>query len=144
MTVSGTLDLGDDDTLIFAANPYLLRPNIGLAEEYGSLPLVEGTITGSFDTLDGVVQDIIGWSEYTGAFTDAASLPVNTYYLEQTGSEITFHYKVEGTVPEPGTVGLLGLGILLIRRIRSLQKGRSFVSAQGFGGEAAAPRGFYD
>ena len=45
---------------------------------------------------------------------------MNTWFLEQnTGTgEINFHYKVEGTVPEPGTLGMLALGVLFIRSVR--------------------------
>jgi len=129
MTIDGTLDLsGASDVLNFAANPYLLRPNIGLAQDFGSLPLVVapdgGTlaITGSYETLtDGVLNDLIGWSEYTGAFTAAADLPVNTYYFEQSADSIFFHYKVEGSVPEPGTMGLLVLGLCVVQYVRRIK-----------------------
>ena len=123
--VSGDLDLSSGtDTLNFAANPYLLRPNIGQAEDFGSLTLVDvaGTLTGTFDSITGVTTDLIGWNEFTGAFTGAEFLPVNSYYFEETANGVIFHYKVEGSVPEPGTVGLLALGLLVLRRVRRLKE----------------------
>ena len=103
-------------------NVYLLRPFGFSTEDYGSLPLVTttggSTITGSFDNFLGLGDDGRGFTQYTGAFTSAALLPVNSWYLEQTGSAITFHYKVQGTVPEPGTLGLAALGTYMLRLAR--------------------------
>ena len=120
LSVSGDLSLaGGNDTLSMQVNPYLLRPNIGTAIEYGSLPLVvvNGELTGAFDNGPTFLQDNIGWEQYTGSFTDAAVLPTNTYFLEyDTADDIVYlHYKVEGTVPEPGTAGLLMFGLLFVR-----------------------------
>ena len=67
---------------------------------------------------------MIGWSEYTGAWTvgvssAAATLSTNEYYLEyDSAGAITLHYKVEGTVPEPGTLGLLLAGVVFVRTLR--------------------------
>ena len=126
VTVSGTLDLSaSGDTLNAIGSPYSLRPNIGTAVDYGSIPLITAdTLIGTFDSFTGITQDNIGWSEYTGAFalgTDTgADLPVNTWFLEQntTTGEIIFHYKVEGSVPEPGTVGFLAVGLVFLRTLR--------------------------
>ena len=111
------LELNDDTA-------YLLRPFGFFTEDYGSLPLVSttggGTITGTFDTFLGITDDGRGWSQYTGAFTSASALPTNTWYLEQTASAITFHYKVAGTVPEPGTCALLAMGALGLRVFRKI------------------------
>ena len=101
---------------------YLLRPFGFSTEDYGSLPLVTtgagASIVGTFDTFIGLNTDSRGWSQFTGIFTTASALDANTWYLEQTGSAITFHYKVAGTVPEPGTLGLASLGIYLLRLAR--------------------------
>ena len=118
LAISGSLTLnGGSDQLAMAINPYLLRPNRGLAIETGSIPLVTtGTgITGVFDIGPTFLQDTIGWSEYTGAFSGIGDLTKNTYYLEYTSDEIILHYNVEGTVPEPGTVALLFLGLGMFR-----------------------------
>jgi hypothetical protein len=101
---------------------YLLRPFGFFTEDYGSLPLVAttggGTITGTFDTFLGLSNDGRGFSQFTGVFSSASALPTNTWYLEQTASAITFHYKVAGTVPEPGTFGLAAIGAYLLRTVR--------------------------
>jgi hypothetical protein len=101
---------------------YLLRPFGFFTEDYGSLPLVAttggGTITGTFDTFLGLANDGRGFSQFTGVFSSASALPTNTWYLEQTASAITFHYKVAGTVPEPGTFGLAAIGAYLLRTVR--------------------------
>ena len=101
---------------------YLLRPFGFATEDYGSLPLVTttagGTISGTFDTFLGLGDDGRPFTQHTGVFTSAAALPSNTWYLEQIGSAITFHYKVQGTVPEPNTLGLTALGAYLLRVAR--------------------------
>ena len=127
LSISGDLALaGGNDSLNMQLNPYLLRPNVGTALDYGSLPLVTagGELTGTFDNGPTFLQDNIGWSEYTGAFSDAASLPKNTYFLEyNTADDVIFlHYKVEGTVPEPGTMGFLLIGGFFIRTIRKFRE----------------------
>ena len=123
-TVTGTLSLtGTDDTLDATINPYLLRPNIGTATESGSLPLVSATtLTGVFETEPTFLQDNIGWNEFTGAFTTADALPTNSYFLEYTADSLILHYKVEGTVPEPGTLGLLVAGVVFLRAARRKQR----------------------
>ena len=60
MTVAGDLALTGSDTLEFGVNPYLLRPNIGLAEEYGSLPLVDVTGNLSGNTITNGTVSISG------------------------------------------------------------------------------------
>ena len=126
LAVSGALDLSvAGDELAMQINPYLLRPNIGTAVESGEIPLVTAaSITDEFDIGPTFLQDNIGWSEYTGAWTvgvsDAATtLGINEYFLEyDSAGSITLFYKVEGTVPEPGTLGLLLLGVIGIRTAR--------------------------
>ena len=127
LAVTGDLNLAAaGDTLDLSINPYLLRPNIGTAIESGEIPLVTvtGTLTDEFDTGPTFLQDNIGWSEYTGAWTvgisnAATTLSKNEYFLEyDINGGITLHYKVEGTVPEPGTLGMLLAGVILIRGMR--------------------------
>ena len=92
------------------------------ATNFPLLPLVTtgagASITGTFDTFLGLTSDSRGWSQFTGVFSTASALPSNTWYLEQTASAITFHYKIAGSVPEPGTLGLASLGIYLLRLAR--------------------------
>jgi len=63
------------------------------------------------------------------AFTTAAALPLNTWHIQyvgsgyseagiQAGGAILFHYKVSGSVPEPGSAGLMVAGALLLRALR--------------------------
>lgn len=138
LQVNGNLDLTDaGDQLRVEINPYLLRPfspNLGSsATDSGSLPLVAvtGNLTGAFDTFGTVANDGLGFSQHLGAFTNAASLPVNTWYLEYaqnvvdpagfapgTYDLVLFHYRVAGYVPEPGGFGLLALGALSLRHWR--------------------------
>jgi hypothetical protein len=135
-TVFDHLTVGNGRTLNLASNAdilefnddtaYLLRPFGFFTEDYASLPLVTttggGTITGTFDTFLGLSDDGRGWSQYTGVFTSASALPVNTWYLQQTSSAITFHYKITGFVPEPGTFGLMAIGAFGLRLMRRSQK----------------------
>ena len=84
-----------------------------------------GTVTGSFENLPTLLQDNIGWSEFTGAFVSAAALPKNTYFIEQAtgvGGGFTFHYNVEGSVPDPGTAGMAALGLLLLRGMKQRRR----------------------
>jgi hypothetical protein len=133
LAVTGVLDLSAaGDTLSMDIHPYLLRPNIGLAIDSGEIPLVTATggITDVFDFGPTFQQDNIGWEEYTGAWTVGSSsaaetLQKNQYYLEYDPSgAITLHYKVEGTVPEPGTLGLLALGVAFMRTARQRRRRR--------------------
>ena len=121
LSVGGSLDLaGLNDSFIMTINPYLLRPYVGTAVESGSLPLVTtgAGLTGTFTSGPTFLQDNLGWEMYTGAFTTAAALPINTYYLEYTANEYILHYKVEGTVPEPATMGFVAVGMALLRGLR--------------------------
>ena len=119
MTVSGSLDLtGENDTLVMGGTPYFLRPFGFNTEDSGTIPLISGTITDNFETFIAPGSDGKGWVESGFSVSDPALLDTNTWYLEQTGSGIFFHYKVQGSVPEPGTLGLLVIGGLFLRRIR--------------------------
>jgi hypothetical protein len=120
--VTGNLNLAAaDDTLIMGGTPYLLRPFGFFTEDYGTIPLVSvaGTMSGTFETFVAPINDSKGWMAYTGVFTSAASLPMNSWYLEQTASGAFFHYRVQGAVPEPGSFGLLALGGVILRRWQS-------------------------
>ena len=126
LALSSTSDVleFDDDTV------YLMRPFGFNTEDYGSLPLVTttggGSITGTFDTFLGLSNDGRGFSMSSFAVTTAtaSTLAANTWYLEQTGSAITFHYKVAGVVPEPDTFALLALSAIGLRTARTLRERR--------------------
>ena len=83
-----------------------------------SLVYASGGITDTFDIFIGPGTDNIGFTEYTGTFMGVANLPANTWYLEHTADTIYFHYMVDGTVPEPGTLGLLLFGLFMWRGFR--------------------------
>jgi hypothetical protein len=119
------------DTLGASDTIYLLRPFGFFTEDYGSLPLIQfaggGSLVGTFDTFIGLVDDGRGFAMSTFAVTSATAntLALNTWYLEQTGSGVYFHYKVAGTVPEPDTFALLALSALGLRTARVLRDRRS-------------------
>ena len=138
LLVNGDLNLAAADSLTVEITPYLLRPfspSLGTgAEDFGSVPLVAvtgGDLTGVFNTFVGVSNDGRGFDPFTGSFTSAAALDLNTWYLEYatnvvdpsgfapgTYDMVIFHYRVNGYVPEPGTFGLMSLGALLLRNLR--------------------------
>ena len=122
LAISGSLTVGANTTLRSLTSPYLLRGSNGGANfDYGSLVLVEalgGIINpGNFDFL-APGADARPFSEYTGPWVaagDPNQLPVDTWYLETTPTQIIFHYKVSAAVPEPGTAGIMIAGGLLLR-----------------------------
>ena len=133
ISVSGSLALTATDALNISINPYLLRPNTYssiFTGDWGTLRLVMAdAITGTFDSINGIGTDAIGFaadpgSGSTDTFFDPASLAMNTYYIEYrtsgvlSGAAVLFHYKVAGSVPEPGSAGLLIAGAALIRMLR--------------------------
>jgi hypothetical protein len=121
LNLTGSLNLGGSaDTLLWDDNSvYYLRPFGFFSEDYGSVPLVSAaSITGSLETFVPLTDDGRGFSQFTGVFTSASALDVNTWYLEQTGTQLLFHYKVAGFVPEPGTFGLMVLGAGALRYTR--------------------------
>jgi fibronectin-binding autotransporter adhesin len=133
INVSGALSLAAADALNIAINPYLLRPNTYssiFTGDWGTLRLVMAdAITGTFDSINGIGTDFIGFaadpgSGGTDSFINPATLAMNTYYIEYrtsgvlSGAAVLFHYKVAGSVPEPGSAGLLVAGASLIRLLR--------------------------
>jgi fibronectin-binding autotransporter adhesin len=133
ISVSGSLSLAATDALNININPYLLRPNTYssiFTGDWGTLRLVMAdAITGTFDSINGIGTDFIGFaadpgSGNTDTFINPASLAMNTYYIEYrtsgvlSGAAVLFHYKVAGSVPEPGSAGLLIAGASLIRMLR--------------------------
>jgi hypothetical protein len=125
MEITGTLDLTGADHLISVDSPNLLRPIGGSAIDYGSIPLVTATggITGgSFNSFAAPMADARPFYASPFAVSDPANLKPNTFYIETTGNTVWFHYKVTGTVPEPGTGMLLGLGVLMARGLHRLRR----------------------
>jgi hypothetical protein len=125
LQISGTLDLTGADTLTAIGGPNLLRPLGSGAIDYGSIPLVTttGGITGgSFDSFTPLQAD--GRPFYVSPFavSDPANLKPNTYHIETTGDTVYFHYKVTGTVPEPGTGVLFGIGVLMLRGLHRMRR----------------------
>ncbi|MFP6906830.1 MAG: PEP-CTERM sorting domain-containing protein, partial [Verrucomicrobiota bacterium] len=125
MEITGTLDLSGADHLISVDSPNLLRPIGGSAIDYGSIPLVTATggITGgSFNSFAAPMADARPFYASPFAVSDPANLKPNTFYIETTGDTVWFHYKVTGTVPEPGTGLLFGLGVLMVRGLHRLRR----------------------
>ena len=131
LDVAGTLNLtASGDSLEVEISPFFLRPfspSLGKgAEDFGSIPLVSaGQILGTFDLFGQIYDDGLGFTAFTGTFSEAASLPMNTYYIEyaDTNADLAkdtlfFHYRVNGYVPEPATFSLMGGGALLLRHLR--------------------------
>ena len=138
LRVGGQLDLSAvGDSLHFEINPLSLRPSSAdsvVTGDWGTLQLVvadsflmNGPAAYMFDSITGILSDAIGWTFQgtgTDTFISPASLPINTYYVEYrtsgvlSGAAILFHYRVAGSVPEPGTAGLVGVGLLLLRVLR--------------------------
>jgi autotransporter-associated beta strand protein len=134
VTVSGSLDLSAaDDVLEVEINPYILRPfapSLGTgAIEYGSLPfvVVDGTLTGTFDTFLGVGNDGRGFALSAFSVSSGNDLDPNTYYLEHDtlNGVVWFHYKVTGYVPEPDTFALGMLGLIFLRLRRRMASARA-------------------
>ena len=98
---------------------YLLRPTTQGVTATGSIPLVTtangGNILGSFDVFLSPT-DGIGVTE-VGSVAAVASTP-DSWFLEQTGSGITFHYHVTASVPEPGTFAFFVAGVILVSMMR--------------------------
>ena len=124
ITISGSLDLSSaGDTLRIFSSPYLLRSgNGGSLFDYGTIPLVTATggITGVFDTLVAPVSDGRPFALYTGVWPvsgDPSDLPVDTYYIEQTPTQILLHYHVSAAIPEASSSALFLLGLLGLRRL---------------------------
>ena len=124
LSITGDLNLSSgNDTLVAINRVHFLRPfGPQSHSDSGSLTLVDvsGTITGEFEEFGLEADPTI--SEFTGAFTSAAALPEDTFFLEQTASAIIFHYNVSAVIPEPGTTTLLALGVLLIRLVRRKER----------------------
>ena len=133
--VTGSLTIADGAQMNIGVNPYNLRP-FGYTVDWGTLVLAfaPGGINGAYDFGDitGITSDRIGWTrlpDQTDEFQDPNELALDTYMIEYrtgvgynftqgTGAAILLHYKVSGTVPEPGSAGLLVAGMLILRALR--------------------------
>ena len=131
--LTGTLNLAGADTLKFGINPYFLRPtspNSVFTGDWGTLILVHAdTITQKFDTVTGITNDSIGWTQLATE-TNSGRLPstlgLNEWVLEYRtglgplagGDALLLHYKVAGTVPEPASAGLMVAGLVLLRALK--------------------------
>jgi T5SS/PEP-CTERM-associated repeat protein len=130
LSVSGNLNLdSNSDVLDFWDNISSLRPLGGNAEITGEIELinVDGLISGQFDTVIGPGPDSRFFRFYeTGAGpgqidngTLASSLNRNTAYLDYRDNEgIFFVYNITGTVPEPGTVSMVFIGLVLVKTLQ--------------------------
>jgi hypothetical protein len=131
LQVNGDLNLtSSNDVLDFWDTISALRPAGGNVEITGEIELVNvtGSLNGQFSTVNGPGPDSRFFRFYeTGAGpgqidngTLATELQRNSGYLDyRAGDGIYFVYNISGTVPEPGTAGLLLLGVLLIKGLRS-------------------------
>ena len=132
LLVSGNIDLTGStlDVLKLSFNPYFLRPFSYFPNvDYGSIPLVTatGSFTGQFDILN--IQTSFGNTlpfTFAGVnvVTDAASLAADTWALEYDTAESTLwlHYKVNPTIPEPATAGLIFLSVASARIATKLRR----------------------
>ncbi len=130
IAITGSLTVGAGTELRSLDSPYLLRGSTGGAPaDYGTLVLVEalgGIINPANFTFVPPSPDGRAFSEFTGMWVSAGDpdqLPVDTWYLETTPTQILFHYKVSAAIPEPGTAGLLIAGGLLLRLVSRRRHG---------------------
>ncbi|MFO1521967.1 MAG: hypothetical protein U1G05_07975 [Kiritimatiellia bacterium] len=116
--------MGANTTLRSLTSPYLLRGSTGgTPSEWGTLVLVNaaGGITnpGNF-TFVAPGTDGRAFAEYTGTWPlsgNPQNLPMDTWYLERTSSQILFHYHVSAAIPEPASAGIMIAGGLLLRAL---------------------------
>jgi hypothetical protein len=119
LTLDGALNLTSaNDILRFGGGDNFLSPYGWDTRDWGTLTLVQAAegITGQFSSFEfggNVLRP------FNNPFPGSAELlAVNTYALEYTGTEILFHYRAGGVVPEPSTVSMLFFGIAAIRIAR--------------------------
>jgi hypothetical protein len=79
-----------------------------------------GGIIGVFDNILAPSADGRPFNAYTGVWPvsgDPSDLPVDSYYIEQTATQILLHYHVSAAIPEASTAGLFVFGLIGLRRI---------------------------
>ena len=128
ISITGSLTVGANTTLRAIESPYLLRPsNGGSPYDWGTLVLVD-TTTGIINPENfnfiAPTSDGRPFNEYDGSLGpwplsgNPQNLPADTWYLEFTGSQVLFHYRVSAAIPEPASIGLLSMGMVLVRVLR--------------------------
>ena len=127
LTLTGILDLDDLDTISAIGGANLLRPEGGLVD-YGTIPLITaaGGITGTFDSFSPIGSaSSFNFFESPFSVSDPSLLKPNSFHFETTGTQLLFHYKVTGAVPEPSTISFLAIGLVFLRFMRWSFKGNS-------------------
>ena len=138
---AGSLDVSSaGDVYKLISTVYLLRPFGFFTEDYGSIPLVAANaITGTFDTLLGFADDGRGYTQLAtqvgGAVVNPATLNLDEGMFQYATGVVNplgftagtydilyFHYRVAGTVPEPGSFALIAAGLLGMRVARNLRR----------------------
>ena len=121
--IDGTLDLSaSGDILSAVSRVSFLRP-IGVTQEgIGSFNLVDAnSIVGTFDTFTGPADNVS--ESLFDPLGDPNNLDLNTWFLDYDGAngDINFLYRVSGVAPEPTTVSLLGVAVVMLRVLRRRQ-----------------------
>lgn len=115
LTVNGTLDLSASGDIFTAIGSVQLLRTLGHGSRAGRVPLVSATsLIGQFDTFNGPVDSFVSESLFD-PLGDENALEVDTWFLDYDGNDIYFLYKISNTVPEPSTVGFLGVALIFLR-----------------------------
>ena len=113
--MNGTLDLSASGDIFTAIGSVQLLRTLGHGSRAGRVPLVSATsLIGQFDTFNGPVDSFVSESLFD-PLGDENVLEVDTWFLDYDGNDIYFLYKISNTVPEPSTVGFLGVALIFLR-----------------------------